>query len=342
MDACAASVARAAARLHEPVELIIVDDRDVPAAARRPAHDDLDGLPVRRLWTRDAGVRGNAPGRNLGAVVASYDVLALIDDDALADPDWLAVGVGRLRADDSLAGVEGAVRVNLESPVDPVRSRIVANYRGGAYLNASMFYRAAAYRAAGGSRLMWHRPPTVYREDTELALRIERFAGPIVFEPDAFVTHPAEPVSLTRLVRLGRAFAADAVLVRIHPGVFGSVVQQPLARLRIRLATLLTLLLPGLALARVRRASAIAIATGAGAISAQFEVEIRGAGMKRTPLAIALDTVRRLPRSLVWAVAAGSGRLLGEAMVIIGLVEIPPERPPALPNPACAGKPSDS
>jgi GT2 family glycosyltransferase len=330
MDACVAAIARGAARVSEPVELIVIDDRPAPAAGRRPAREVIDGLAIRRIWSTDAGVSGQADARNLGAAAASYDLLALTDDDTVPDPRWLELGIRRLRSDPSLAGVEGAIRVDLTSPIDAVRSRIVVNQRGGDYINASMFYRAAVYRAVGGARLMWRKPPINYREDTDLAERIQRDAGPIGFEPDAFVVHPAEAVTLRRLVWLGRCFLADAVLIRLHPDVFGSPWRRPLARLRIRLAIALTVLVPGLTHRRTRRLTAILVASLSGAISAQFELEIRSAGLIRGPLAIIRDTGRRLPRGFLWGLAAGSARIQGEAMVRLGLVEIPPERPEPL------------
>jgi glycosyltransferase involved in cell wall biosynthesis len=315
MDACTAAIGAAAVRSSEPVELIIVDDRDVPIDERRAEHEIRDGLQIRRLWSRDAGASGQAQARNLGVAVARYDLLALTDDDTRPDERWLELGTRRLRADPTLAGVEGAIRLDPAEAIDAVRSRLVLNLHGGAWINASMFYRAAAYRSVGGSRLMWQRPATNFREDTDLAKRIQRDVGPIAFEPDAFVIHPADPVGLRRLIWLGRSFLADAQLRRLHPDVFPSVRRRPLARLRIRLATVLTLAIPGLAARRTRTVASITILAVAVGLSAQVEFEIREAGVKRSFSQIATDTLRRVPRMLLWAVAAGSARLQGEAIV---------------------------
>jgi hypothetical protein len=315
IDTCAAAVARAAANISEPVELIIVDDRDIATDARRPATEVSNGLAVRRIWSRDVAVRGQSDSRNAGVAAARYDVLALTDDDTLPDERWLELGVRRLRSEPELAGVEGAIRVDLAVPIDTVRSRLVVNQRGGACINASMFYRTEAFRAVGGSRLMWHRPPVNYREDTDLAQRILRDIGPIAF------------VDLRRLIWLGRCFMADSVLTRLHPGVFPRLHQRPLARLRIRLATALTLLIPGLIPRRTRRSTVLLLAGITSAVSAQFEVEIWSSGLRRPPLTIAADTIRRLPRAFVWSVAAGSARIQAETMLALGLVDLPPSRP---------------
>ena len=345
LRAALAAVARAASALDEPAEAIVVDDRLEPDRLD-PVATLLDGLRVRRVYTADAGVKGPAAARNVGVAAAAYDLIAFTDDDARCDERWLAVGVGALRADPDLAGVEGAVRIDPDVPVDPVRSRIVVNERGGAYLTASLFARADAVRAVGGFRRLrsggarWAIP---YREDTDLGLRLVRDAGPVPFVPEAFVVHPAEPIDLRRLVRLGRYFIVDGAFARAHPGAVPPVWRAPLARARIRLATAITLLTPLLAARRTRAAAAFAIAVRTAAVSAQFEVELRSAGIDRTLAEAAGDTLRRLPRSLLWALAAGSARIEGEAIVVLRLPAPPADdaRPAnASSRPADAPEPS--
>ncbi len=324
MDVCALAIARAAARLAEPAELIIVDDRDIPQPERRSSEEALGGLIVRRFWSSDLGARGQSAARNLGVSFARYDILALTDDDTRPDERWLELGVGRLRSEPSLAGVEGAIRVDTEEPFDAVRSRLVLNLHGGACINASMFYRASAYRAVGGSQLVWLWPPVNYREDSDLAHRILRDAGPIAFEPGAFVIHPAEAMNIRRLCWVARCFMADAMLIRLHPEVFPSVWRRPLVRLRIRCATLTVLIVPALAGRHTRRLAAAFVAAAALVISAQFEAEIRAAGIRRSPFEMGRDTLRRWPRSLLWLLVAGFSRLQGTAMVALNLVALPP------------------
>lgn len=327
-----ASVARAATRVSEPVEAIVVDDSQ-PARRERPTRWCVGSLPVRRVWTADASVKGPAAARNLGVSLAAYDVIAFTDDDTVCADGWLVVGVGRLRADPILAGVEGAVRLDPASAIDPIRVRLVMNLRGGGFLTASMFLRAEAIEAAGGFRRLradgehaWAIP---YREDSDLALRVVREVGPIPFAPDAYVLHPAEAVDLRRLVRLARYFVVDGAFARLHPEACPPIHRRPLARARIRAASAIVLLLPGLLPGRTRRPVAIMIAALTAAVSAQVDFELRQAGLRRPPLAAARDTIRRLPRALLWSLVAGSARLEGEALLALGIVELPDdaERP---------------
>ena len=321
---CALAVA--ARRWEEPVEVIVVDDSH-PPARHRAATWEVDGLAVRRVWTAERG-RGPAAARNLGLAEAAYDLVAFTDDDVRCDAGWLAAAAGRLRGDLALAGVEGAVHVDLDRPVDPVRSRIVMNLRGGGYLTASLFLRAAAARAVGGFRQLradgnaWAFP---YREDTDLGLRVIAAVGPITFAPEAVVYHPAEPVDLVRLVRLAHYYVVDAAFARLHPEAAPVLWRRPLARLRIRLACVTTLALPLLAVPRTRRTASLIILALSAAVSAQVESELRSAGLRRPVPMAARDTFRRLPRSLVWSVAAGSARLQGEVMVRLGWA-VPPDQ----------------
>src|SRR5207244_11251911 len=75
-------------------------------------NDDL----LHRLSTHVSGVDvvastrspGLAGARNTGVAVATGAVVAFIDDDAEADPDWLKF-LGAAYADDGVLGVGGAV-----------------------------------------------------------------------------------------------------------------------------------------------------------------------------------------------------------------------------------------
>jgi GT2 family glycosyltransferase len=320
------AVAHAARHLDEPVEAIVVDDRPASDTTERPAAWSVDGLSVRRLRTASAAAKGPAAARNLGVAHAAHDLIAFTDDDARCDQWWLSVAVATLRADPSLAGVEGAVHLDEAHPVDPVRSRLVVNLTGGAYLTASLFARAAAVEAVGGFRRLrtdgdrWALP---YREDSDLALRLIAHVGPVPFLPAAFVLHPAEAIDLRRLVSLAGYFVVDGAYLRLHPAAERPLWRRPLARLRIRLATAEALLLGGLAPRRTRCVTAIGLLGIGLALSLQFELELRAAGRRRALRAAAPDVLRRLPRSLLWGGVAGAARVRGELAVRLGFARLP-------------------
>ncbi|WP_284009634.1 glucosyl-dolichyl phosphate glucuronosyltransferase [Haloarcula pelagica] len=72
---------------HDDVELVLVSDGDEAVADRFRA-DFGDRADV-RIHCNDENV-GLAVSRNNGAAVATGDVVAFLDDDAIADPSWVA------------------------------------------------------------------------------------------------------------------------------------------------------------------------------------------------------------------------------------------------------------
>lgn len=160
----------------------------------------------------NSGPRGASATRNVGARAASRTYLALLDDDAVAEPGWLAAVVQPLRDDPSVVGVGGWVEAEWPAgrPVwfPPEFDFVVgASYRGlptrpGPVRNGwaeNMAVRAADFHAVGGFREdfgkvgNWSRP-----EDTELGLRMtEKLAGQWWWQPSARVRHHVPPERAT-------------------------------------------------------------------------------------------------------------------------------------------------
>jgi hypothetical protein len=316
------AVVRAAEVCHEPVEVIVVDDApetETCAVVEAVCADAC--CPVRYLAAAEFGARGPGEARNLGVQHASGNIIAFTDDDTRCDPAWLSTGTARLRADGGLAGVEGAVRADISGEGDLARARVVTNTRGGGYLTASMLVRREAFEAVGGFRAFGSGALTrsmPFREDTDLALRIVSDVGPIAFDPACFVWHPVEQLRLPDMLRIAGYFVVDAAFLRAHRSRFPSFVAAPAARLRIRLACLCVASAPLLMLRRTRLLAAGVVTAAAVAVDLQVEVDLAGAGLKRPLRRIAADVLRRLPRALLWCLAAGSARLAGEAMLRFG------------------------
>jgi glucosyl-dolichyl phosphate glucuronosyltransferase len=87
----------------KPVEIVVVVDHN-PALCDR-ARRELSGVSV----VENAYTRGLSGARNSGVRASSGEVIAFLDDDAVAEPDWLE----RLTApyaDPAVAGVGGMIR----------------------------------------------------------------------------------------------------------------------------------------------------------------------------------------------------------------------------------------
>jgi cellulose synthase/poly-beta-1,6-N-acetylglucosamine synthase-like glycosyltransferase len=90
-------------------ELILVVDRS-PELQRR-AEAELSGVRI----VANAYQGGLSGARQTGADVASGSILAYLDDDAMAEPEWLAE-MERAHADDKVLGVGGHVEPNWLQP----------------------------------------------------------------------------------------------------------------------------------------------------------------------------------------------------------------------------------
>jgi glycosyltransferase involved in cell wall biosynthesis len=183
-------------------EIIVVADAD-EALHRRVGQE----LPEVRavLASGPAGLSG---ARNAGVAAASADVVAFLDDDAIAAPDWLARLAGRY--EDGVVAVGGAIEpdwlqgrppwfpeefdwvVGCTYRGSPTRTTAVRNLIG-----ANMSFRLDVVREAGGFRDGIGRVGTTPTgcEETELCIRVRRRipGSRMLFDPGARVRHRVPP-----------------------------------------------------------------------------------------------------------------------------------------------------
>jgi GT2 family glycosyltransferase len=194
-----AAVASIRAQTRPPVRTILVVDHNPSLIARaRTAFPELMVIP-------NSGPRGLSGARNTGVSHAIGDVVAFLDDDAWAQPDWL----DRLAAgyrNPSVVGVGGAVTpvwpgrrppwlppefdwvvgctfVGMPTSPAPVRNLIGAN----------MSFRRDALDTVGGFTDGLGRVGTrpLGCEETELGIRLRRWRAGVqlLYEPAAVVHH---------------------------------------------------------------------------------------------------------------------------------------------------------
>jgi GT2 family glycosyltransferase len=191
------------AQTRAPDEVVVVDDAspadDGAFVRARYGNGTFPGLRVKRL-PRNVGHAGAAAA---GFAECGGEVIALVNNDAAPEPDWLAralepfadpcVGSVATRlvrrgdpevidsAGDSYTAVGHAYK-RLEGTRDPRAAREGEVFSACA---AAALYRRAAYEAAGGFR-----PELVaYYDDVDLGLRL-RLAGYVCrYQPEARCPH---------------------------------------------------------------------------------------------------------------------------------------------------------
>jgi len=203
-----------------PVEVVLVVDHNESLRAR--LHDLLPGVAV----VPNRFARGASGARNTGAAAATTGLVAFLDDDAAAEPGWLAglldaverpgvVGAGGFVAAEWSSGapgwfpgefnwVVGASYDGSPTTLTPVRNGWAEN----------MIVRRDAFAAVGGFRTGFGKLGAHSRpEDTDLCIRLQESGGSWLFQPAAVVLHavPAErstvPFFLRRCWHEGRGKA---------------------------------------------------------------------------------------------------------------------------------------
>ncbi|GAA2899727.1 glycosyltransferase family 2 protein [Microbacterium esteraromaticum] len=184
----------------EPERVVVVDAS--PDDLTRRVVDGFPGVEYRR---NDLGVGLLATSRAIGVQGATEDVIAFIDDDAYAEPQWLAeilaayddpaVGAVGGRADNDRPGEEreGWDRIGRLLPDGTLTGNFGADpgrvIETDHMLGANMTVRTEALRSIGGIHDYY--PGTCLREDSDLALRVKAAGWKVVFAPRAAVLHVA-------------------------------------------------------------------------------------------------------------------------------------------------------
>ncbi len=197
-----------------PERLILVDDREDPSTSL-PVPLLSSRLASRVYIVRSRG-RGPAAARNAGWRVGSCPWVAFLDDDVLPASGWLdALGRDLAEAAPDVAGTQGRVAVPL--PRDRAATdweRNVSSLERAPWITADMAYRRDALAATGGFDERFRR---AYREDTDLALRVQALGWRLV-RGNREVLHPLQAADAFVSLRLQRGNADDALMTALHPG----------------------------------------------------------------------------------------------------------------------------
>lgn len=195
---------------HEIFEIIVADNGSPEAEAVKDAVAGRARLVIARE-------RGAGPARNAGAAAAQGDILAFIDSDCVAEPQWLSEGVAALSRFDFAGG-----KVNV-LVTDPRRMTAVEAFEkvfafdNEAYVtkkgftgSGNLFCPRALFEKVGGFR-------AGVSEDVEWSHRATAGGFRLGFAPNAAVGHPARR-TWPELVAKWRRLTLEAYLLSQEKG----------------------------------------------------------------------------------------------------------------------------
>lgn len=204
--------------------LIVIDDGSSPPVADTVPQSLAAALGVRFFAT--GGNRGPAAARNLGIAASSADLIAFIDDDVDADPDWLETHLAHhARASEPTVTIGPLLAPADWKPTAWNRweaSKLTVEYermeRGEYAPTWRQFFtgNAVAPRrlliGAGGFNEALRRA-----EDIELGLRLDRLGACFVFEPRAKGWHYAHRPRTAWLANAEAYAKVDVTIDRLYP-----------------------------------------------------------------------------------------------------------------------------
>jgi mycofactocin system glycosyltransferase len=216
----------------ELIKIIVVDDGSVdasPAVAR-----EFGALVV-----PSGGIgRGPAAARNVGAARATGEILAFIDSDCSASPEWLNDLIPAFH-DPDMAAVGGQVDgMCTESAVDRYeavmsslsvssRERVGSNGADTFYLpSCNLLVRRSAFLSAGGFRDEMH-----VGEDVDLTWRLRDNGWTIAYLPTGNVLHEHRSTIRSFMSRRFDYGTSEGMLQQLHPRRRKQMVIPPLLAL---------------------------------------------------------------------------------------------------------------
>jgi len=225
-----------------PPDRIVVVDSSPDRHTEKVVHD-FPGV----LYARNPMGRGRTPeSRQIGVSLTTEEIVAFLDDDANARPDWLEQLRERY-VDSSVGGVGGSALNGIEGErsegADSIGQLLADGRMTGFFaadpgrdievdhlLGANMSFRRSAIDAVGG--IHGDYPGTCMREESDLALRVRKAGYRLVYTPAAVVDHlPGEYAKGKRfdrryvfyanrnsIVLFARVYGFDDPIVRRYTG----------------------------------------------------------------------------------------------------------------------------
>ena len=187
------------AQTYDPVEIVVIVDGNETVYERVNEEYDEEETVISYLSHDDAGPLSRG---NMGVIQSSGEVVALTDDDAVPEEDWIeqlvdayerhdAVAVGGRMTADWVAGKADYIPeefyflIGVTHRGFPTEEREVRNTFG-----ANLSFKREAFLKLGGIKLGGIDPSSVQGRETEFCSRLRRTYGEgVIYTPEATVSH---------------------------------------------------------------------------------------------------------------------------------------------------------
>jgi glycosyltransferase involved in cell wall biosynthesis len=185
-------------------EVIVVDSSPDDAVRRTVAELQADAPCTLRLLTKPA--EGPGPSRNLGAHHARGEIIAFMDSDCRASPQWLRQGIAAFA--DRVGVVQGRTLPEPDVPLGIFTWYVRIEHETFIYEGANIFYRKAAIEQVGGFAPEYcsNAFNSMGGEDLDLAWRVKRAGWASRFCTEALVYHEVQPIPVTRWLFIKRHY----------------------------------------------------------------------------------------------------------------------------------------
>lgn len=160
---------------------------------------------------------GPAAARNFGFDHAKGELVVFTDDDCIPDPDFLAKHWSAyINADTRLAAFTGKIYVPVpDYPTDYERN--IAQLEKAEFVTANCAVTRDAFVLVGGFDETY---TMAWREDSDLHFKLLHHGVPIIWVPDAIVTHPVRQVHWSVSLVSEKKNMFNALLYRKFPGMY--------------------------------------------------------------------------------------------------------------------------